>query len=123
MRIPYRSVTLLSLFALGACSAGERGMLSPHQPIVGAAGATVPNCPDWSDRDRPVSDAQATNYGCATAVNLAAMLADPADLLHGKEAGANGVEVGVRAIRAWREIAPTTKQWEVTTKVAAKGGN
>ena len=122
MRILYLSSAFIPLVILAACSAGERGMLSPHQPVVSAAGAAVPNCPDWSDKNRPPTDAQASNYGCATAVNLAAMLADPNDLLHGKSAGPGGVDTAVRAVRAWREIAPTAKQWEVSTKVSAKGG-
>ena len=98
-------------------------MVSPHQPLVSPMAATVPGCPDWRDKDLPSTDGMSSNYGCADAVNLAAMVADPTDLLHGKSAGANGVEVSVRAIRAWREVAPTSKQWQVTTTQSTKGGN
>lgn len=124
MRNKYRSAALLSLLMLAGCSAGERGMTSPHQPLVSAHAATTPGCPDWSDSKLSgTTDAMSSNYGCADAVNLAAMIADPADLVHGKTGGANSVEVAVRSVRAWREYAPTSKNWDVTAKVSAKGGN
>jgi pilus assembly protein CpaD len=50
--------------------------------------AYVPNCPNWTDApgnntaNKPPSD-----FGCATATNLAAMVANPRDLLVGQEAG------------------------------------
>ncbi|NIJ06998.1 type IV pilus biogenesis protein CpaD/CtpE [Sphingomonas vulcanisoli] len=121
MRLPYRFAIMMPLIALSACSAGERGMNSPHQPLVSPQAATVPNCPDWSDKDRPTTDAQAANYGCATAVNLAAMIADPTDLLHGKNENGSRVEVSVRAIRSWRKVAPTIEAG--IEKVSSKGGN
>ncbi|WP_174273210.1 CpaD family pilus assembly lipoprotein [Sphingomonas bacterium] len=120
MRLPFRSTLLLPMLLLGGCTAGDRGLVSPHQPLVGATGATVPGCPDWSDADIPAHEGQSSNYGCATALNLAAMIADPADLLHGKSSTGSNVDVAVRAVRAWREMQPTGKQG--IEKVSAKGG-
>ena len=122
MRNRYRSTTLLSILALTACSAGERGMSSPHQPLVGPVAAKVLGCPDWSDNKlTATTDAMGSNYGCADGVNLAAMIADPADLLNGKNEEGSRVEVSVRAIRSWRKVVPTGEAG--IDKVATKGGN
>jgi pilus assembly protein CpaD len=50
--------------------------------------ATAPTCPDWSkpEPDEP-NNTTSSNYGCATAANLAAMIANPADLVKPKENG------------------------------------
>jgi pilus biogenesis lipoprotein CpaD len=101
---------------VSACAVGDRGMVSPHQPVVGADGAYVPNCPDWSDNRASGHEGQSANYGCATATNLAAMIADPADLLRGRSADASSGELASRALKAWREIEPSSKLWTVTTK-------
>jgi pilus assembly protein CpaD len=109
-----KTLALLTIatLALAGCAAGERGLVSPHQPVVSAAGATVPGCPDWSDRELPMSEGQSSNYGCATALNLAAMIADPADLLRGRTDTRTGRDAGIStdAIKAWREFGTTGKQ-------------
>jgi pilus assembly protein CpaD len=62
---------------------------------------TAPQCPDWSkaEADNPDNSAS-SNFGCATEANLAAMVANPADLARGRpsvvadgEALARGVEL------------------------------
>jgi pilus assembly protein CpaD len=47
--------------------------------------ATAPSCPDWSkpEADEP-DNATSSNLGCATEANLAAMIANPADLVKPK---------------------------------------
>ena len=52
--------------------------------IVSRSKAEVPGCPDWSrsSNGNYNSDA-ASNYGCATNANLAAMVANPNDLVAG----------------------------------------
>ena len=71
--------------------------------VVTRTRATVPGCPDWSrssayDPDAAVS----SNYGCAVRGNLAEMIADPNDLIVGKEyQGADGATVS-SAIDRWR---------------------
>ena len=71
--------------------------------------ARVPGCPDWS-RDSSIDYEQNTssNYGCATNVNLAAMVANPSDLVR----GASNVDLSdqasnTRAIGSYRKAAPT----------------
>jgi pilus assembly protein CpaD len=49
---------------------------------------TAPSCPDWSkpEADEP-NNAPSSNYSCATVANLAAMVANPADLVKPDENG------------------------------------
>lgn len=59
---------------------------------IGRYEVTVPGCPDWR---KPVvadfSNKESTNLGCANAMNLALMLADPGDLNWGDAlSGADG---------------------------------
>ena len=63
--------------------------------------ATAPACPDWSkpEADEP-DNTTSSNLGCATEANLAAMIANPADLVKPKASTtadggvlANGVEL------------------------------
>jgi pilus assembly protein CpaD len=75
--------------------------------------ASVPGCPDWSAEDNGVAPRQNTssNYGCATNANLAAMIADPNDLVRGRTDSGNGAATtAARAIRVYRERQPTGQQ-------------
>ena len=50
--------------------------------VLSRSSASVPSCPDWSKKSEAnYTGGNHTNYGCATNSNLAAMIADPADLL------------------------------------------
>lgn len=54
--------------------------------VVTRSNASVPSCPDFSvDHDRNYNASNHSNYGCATNSNLAAMIADPEDLVRGRE--------------------------------------
>ncbi|MAK99957.1 MAG: pilus assembly protein CpaD [Citromicrobium sp.] len=60
--------------------------------VVTRSVATVPGCPDWSDDyDGNYANATSRNYGCATNSNLAAMVANPEDLVRGQEVEGNAV--------------------------------
>ena len=77
--------------------------------VVSRMRAEVPGCPDWS-RDASVEyDANtSSNHGCATNANLAAMIANPADLVHGQSGtGVNDPVASYRAIDAYRKANPT----------------
>jgi len=53
--------------------------------VVVRAQAAVPECPDHSRRSNPDFEGSVTsNFSCATASNMAAMIADPNDLVAGK---------------------------------------
>lgn len=77
--------------------------------IVSRTTASVPNCPDWSRRSHPEFDGSGmSNYGCATNANLAAMVANPQDLVRGQAgASAGDAAVAFKAIDVYRKTAPT----------------
>lgn len=74
--------------------------------IVSRSVASVPGCPAGADIHGPSSTS--VNYGCGVNSNLAAMIADPQDLVLG-QAGSVGVDgtVASKAIKVYREAAPT----------------
>ena len=77
--------------------------------IVTRSRATVPGCPDWrSDVAPDWTGDTSSNHGCAINRNLAAMVADPADLVRGTDGPATASPVTAsRAINVQRE-APLT---------------
>ena len=91
--------------------------------IVSRAKATVPGCPDWSrDPQANFNSHNASNYGCAINGNLAAMVADPRDLVLGRSAdGATDASTSGKAIKSYRERKPTGEQGLKTE--SSKGGN
>ena len=79
--------------------------------VASRASATVEGCPSYTNQgiDSPVRTD--SNYGCATNSNLAAMVADPDDLVRGRDsAGRDTSVVAGRAIRVYRERVPTGSQ-------------
>lgn len=77
--------------------------------IVSRMTASVPNCPDWSRPSTANFNGHTmSNYGCATNGNLAAMVADPRDLISGRT-GASSVDAATssKAIRTYRKAPPT----------------
>lgn len=83
-----------------------QGELAPgtFRVVVSRARAEVPGCPDWSRTSQPEFNSNSmSNYGCAMNANLAAMVADPEDLVHGREAGGpNDVQTSGKAIKGYR---------------------
>jgi pilus assembly protein CpaD len=64
---------------------------------------TLPNCPDWSAS--PVSDhsnVPSSNLGCANTTNLGLMVADPRDLVMGREPGPADADPALQAIARYR---------------------
>lgn len=77
--------------------------------IVSRTAAKVPNCADWSDKaGNDFNSNTMSNYGCAVNTNLAAMVANPEDLLYGQRAtGANDASTASKAINSYRNRKPT----------------
>lgn len=77
--------------------------------VVSRSLASVPGCPTWRDKgEANFHGGLSDNYGCATAQNLAAMIADPRDLIEGRMPGfdvTNGVSS--KAIKTYRDKEPT----------------
>ena len=87
------------------------GLLAPGQArvVITRSTANVPGCPDWSAKsDSNYANATSPGYGCAVNSNLAAMVANPEDLLQGQQGtGETVVATGTRAIQSYREAEPT----------------
>lgn len=64
-------------------------------------GVVPPDCPDWGDpRDPNFANRPLPNLGCATATNLGLMVAEPGDLIRGRElAPADGVREAEAVVR------------------------
>ena len=91
--------------------------------VVSRMRATVPGCPDWSrDESSEFDGNTSSNHGCASNANLAAMVANPADLVHGQSgSGVGDTAVNYRAIDAYRK-AGVTGAGSTTVKTASAGG-
>lgn len=77
--------------------------------VVSRTRAAVPGCPDWS-RDSSLDWNQNTssNYGCATNSTLAAMVANPADLVQGRTGrGTTDPAQVFKSIDLYRKAVPT----------------
>ena len=103
--------------------AGQYGMLvSPGAPVTAGAvpqgmvrvvvartAATVPGCPNWSKASTPnFDDASMSNFGCGVNSALAAMVANPQDLVSGREgSGVGDSNTAAKAVDSYRKAAPT----------------
>ena len=69
----------------------------------------VPGCPDWSEHvTEHGNNSTSPNFGCAVNGNLAAMIADPQQLLHGAAGtGDTVIMSSTKAIQSYREAKPT----------------
>ena len=91
--------------------------------VVARRKAVVPGCPNWRRLSQPDWDNKTTpDYGCGVNTNLAAMVADPEDLIHGREgSGVIDPIAGAKAVDLYRTRPPSgTNGLE---KVSSKGGN
>jgi len=99
--------------------AGNYGMLvsngSPVTPgglapgmvrvVVSRARAEVPKCPDWDEKSQPnYSNRMMPNFGCGVNGALAAMVANPEDLVHGREgSGVGDAVTAAKAVEMYRD--------------------
>lgn len=77
--------------------------------VVSRSTAHVPGCPNWNQPNRSGSSVLTSpNFGCAINSNLAAMIADPNDLVLGQRGSLAGSgDVATKAIRTHRNAEPT----------------
>jgi pilus assembly protein CpaD len=77
--------------------------------VVSRSIASVPGCPDWKGRfEADFQGGLSYNYGCATNGNLAAMIANPEDLVQGRETRSDlRTATSNRAIKAYNSAAPS----------------
>jgi pilus assembly protein CpaD len=72
--------------------------------VVARRRAVVPGCPNWSQASQPDWDNKTgSNFGCGVNSNVAAMVANPEDLLHGREgASVTDTMTATRAVELYR---------------------
>lgn len=77
--------------------------------VVSRRRASVPYCPNWSLPSQPNFDNRnISNFGCGVNSNLAAMVANPEDLLHGREgSGIGDTSTGAKAVILYRSTPPS----------------
>lgn len=77
--------------------------------IITRSSAYVPGCPDWSAKsDMNYNNATSPGFGCAVNSNLAAMVANPEDLIQGQQGnGETVVSTSNKAIDSYRNQTPT----------------
>jgi pilus assembly protein CpaD len=105
-RIAGRYGLLLSDGAPVTAGAVEAGTV---RVVITRSRAFVPNCPDWSTKVLDYgTNATSSGFGCAVNGNLAAMIADPENLLHGASGtGETTIMSATKAIDSYREQKPT----------------
>jgi pilus assembly protein CpaD len=120
-----------------AALAGRYGMfVTPGAPVTAGAvqpgsvrvvvarrRAFVPNCPNWSRPSQPDWDNKTmSNYGCSVNSNLAAEIANPEDLIHGREgATVTDTTAATKAVDMYRTKPPTGQGG--LQAVSTKGSN
>jgi pilus assembly protein CpaD len=88
-----------------------QGFIQPGtvRVVITRSHAYVPGCPDWSDKySETLNNGTTSGYGCAVNGNLAAMIANPDNLLHGAAGtGETVIMSSNKAIETYREVKPT----------------
>lgn len=91
--------------------------------VVTRSMAHVPGCPIWDDEygfER--GNQTSSGYGCAVNTNIAAMVANPEDLLEGQHGtGETVIMTSNRAINAYRNAAPTGGGGTTLPEVSSEG--
>jgi pilus assembly protein CpaD len=79
--------------------------------VVSRAEARVEGCPDWRRKSQPeLGGSTMSNYGCATNSNLAAMVANPEDLVRGQAQSGSDARAVTKAITTYRELPSTARE-------------
>ncbi len=100
------------------------GFVAPGKArvVVTHSKASVPGCPAWHDSaSYNYNNATSDGFGCAVNGNIAAMVANPEDLIHGsKGTGETVIMTSNKAIASYRNKAPTG---DAGLKTNTTGGN
>jgi len=80
--------------------------------VVSRTRAEVPNCPNWSVPASPnYNNRTMSNHGCAVSSNMAAMIANPEDLIHGREGNPYvDADAATRGVGVYYSTPPTGKE-------------
>ncbi len=108
---------LVSQGAPMSAGAVPQGMV---RVVVARTSAMVPGCPNWTKAATPNYDnASMSNFGCGVNSNLAAMVANPQDLVSGREgSGVGDTLTASKAVEQYRKAVPTGQQGlkDISTK-------
>ena len=89
--------------------------------IVSRTVADVPECPNWRRASQPeFASSTMSNYGCATNRNIAAMIANPEDLVRGRTGDIGDARIAAKAIKSYRDAEPTGKDGLQATDTKGK---
>jgi pilus assembly protein CpaD len=87
------------------------GLVQPGsvRVVVSRRRAEVPGCPNWSETSQPnFNNRTMSNFGCGVNSNLAAMIANPEDLIHGRSGnGIGDTNTAAKAVEFYRTAPPT----------------
>ena len=84
----------------------------------------MPGCPEWDEQTEFPNPNTSANYGCATNSNLAAMVANPEDLIRGQDGTIDGSALTAgRAIRTYRERQPSGRDGLPAANTTRTTGN
>jgi pilus assembly protein CpaD len=104
-----------------------RGAVQPGmvRVVVSRRRAVVPGCPNWSTPSEPnFKNSNTSNYGCSVNSNMAAMVANPEDLVHGREGVVTGdVVTAAKAIQLYRSTPPSGTKGLQSVNTEKKGSN
>ena len=119
-RLAGRYGLLLSDSAAVAASEVAPGMV---RVTIQRSRASVRNCPDWSAKsDATLGNGLSPNYGCANNGNLAAMVANPEDLIKGQKGSPDTyISTSDSSINAYKQT--VGKKAGVTGGAGLSGGN
>lgn len=104
----------------------SQGVVAPGavRVVVSRTRASVLGCPNWREESQPnYANHSMSNFGCAVNSNMAAMIADPNDLVWGRQgSGVGDALTSSRAIQSYRNAKPTGESGllEINTKKDGK---
>ncbi|RME64445.1 MAG: hypothetical protein D6782_08270 [Alphaproteobacteria bacterium] len=76
--------------------------------VVSRHTVTSPGCPDWSQPSiKNWHNGQSSNFGCASATNIGAMIADPSELLDGAAYAGPQADKATSAVEVFRKAKPS----------------
>jgi len=89
--------------------------------IVSRTRAEVPGCPNWSQPSQPnYNNQMMPGFGCAVNSNLAMQIANPEDLVNGRDSALSSTAAGTKAVILYRTAPPTGAKG--LQEVSVKGG-
>jgi pilus assembly protein CpaD len=92
---------------------------------VGRYAVIPPKCPDWTKPEADdFTNSPSSNFGCADAMNIGMMVADPADLVRGQQAGGADAAFAARGVEQYRSgaISKSLAALSDTSTPGAGGG-